>query len=61
MSKWLLAARKKIGGPFPRPDARKQMEKYAKKLRELKMKKAREIFGKPSRIAEEEGVSVVWS
>jgi len=41
MSKWLVAARKKLGGAFPRPDARKQMEKYAQKLRELKMKKAR--------------------
>ncbi len=46
MSKWLVAARKKIGGTFPRPDARKQMEKYAQKLRELKMKKARDMFGK---------------
>jgi hypothetical protein len=38
MSKWLAAARRKLGGTFPRPDARKQMEKYAQKLRELKMK-----------------------
>lgn len=46
MSKWLVAARKKIGGVFPRPDARKQMERYAQKLRELKMKKARDMVGK---------------
>ena len=46
MSKWLVAARKKLGGTFPRPDARKQMEKYAQKLRELKMKKARDMVGK---------------
>jgi hypothetical protein len=33
MSKWLVGARKKIGGPFPRPDARKQMERYAQVLK----------------------------
>jgi hypothetical protein len=44
MSKWLLAARKKLGGNFPRPDARRQMERYAQKLRQLKMKKAREVI-----------------
>jgi hypothetical protein len=42
MSKWLVAARKKLGGVFPRADARKQMERYAQKLRELKMRKARD-------------------
>merc|ERR1711991_431951 len=42
MSKWLLAARKKLGGSFPRPDARRQMERYAAKLRQAKMKKARD-------------------
>merc|ERR1711991_537160 len=42
MSKWLLAARKKLGGAFPRPDARRQMERYAAKLRQAKMKKARD-------------------
>merc|ERR1711988_1339827 len=42
MSKWLLAARKKLGGPFPRPDAKRQMERYAQKLRQAKMKKARD-------------------
>mmetsp|Transcript_3163 Transcript_3163/g.5341 ORF Transcript_3163/g.5341 Transcript_3163/m.5341 type:complete len:649 (+) Transcript_3163:2-1948(+) len=53
MSKWLVAARKKLGGAFPRPDARKQMERYAQKLRELKMKKARDA-GKPAAKIEEE-------
>ena len=43
MSKWLVAARKKLGGRFPRPDARKQMEKYAQKLREMKMKKTKGV------------------
>jgi hypothetical protein len=45
MSKWLLAARKKLGGPFPRPDAKRQMERYAHKLRQAKMKKARDAVG----------------
>jgi len=40
MSKWLIAARKKLGGQFPRPDARKQMENYAQKMRQLKLNKA---------------------
>merc|ERR1711991_125997 len=42
MSKWLLAARKKLGGLFPRPDAKRQMDRYAQKLRQAKMKKARD-------------------
>jgi len=55
MSKWLVAARKKIGGTFPRPDARKQMDRYAQKLRDLKMKKTREnLSKKPSKPTEEE-------
>jgi hypothetical protein len=45
MSKWLVAARKKIGGQFPRPDARKQMNKYMEKLRQQKLKKSK----KPSK------------
>ena len=40
MSKWLIAARKKLGGVFPRPDARKQMDNYAQKMRQLKLSKA---------------------
>jgi len=46
MSKWLVAARKKLGGMFPRPDARKQMERYAQKLRQLKLKKAKDAVSK---------------
>jgi hypothetical protein len=46
MSKWLLAARKKLGGLFPRPDAKRQMDRYAQKLRDLKMKKATEMAKK---------------
>lgn len=41
MSKWLLGARKKLGGKFPRPEAKLQMDRYAQKLRNLKMKKAK--------------------
>lgn len=42
MTKWLNAARRKLGGTFPRNDARKQMDRYAEKLRRLKLRKARE-------------------
>jgi hypothetical protein len=41
MSKWLLSARKKLGGRFPRTEAKQQMDRYAQKLRNLKMKKAK--------------------
>lgn len=54
MSKWLVAARKKLGGVFPRADARKQMERYAQKLRELKMKKARDASKPAVKPTEEE-------
>mmetsp|Transcript_751 Transcript_751/g.1598 ORF Transcript_751/g.1598 Transcript_751/m.1598 type:complete len:1761 (+) Transcript_751:28-5310(+) len=37
MSKWLTAARKRIGGVFPRPDARKQMERHAERMRKRKL------------------------
>jgi hypothetical protein len=37
MHKWLGAARKRIGGVFPRPDARKQMERHAEKMRKRKL------------------------
>merc|ERR1712146_240194 len=33
------------GGQFPREDARVQMEKYAQKMRQLKIKKAKEAIG----------------
>jgi len=39
MTKWLVAARKRLGGTFPRPDAREQMEEYAKRMRDLKARK----------------------
>jgi len=38
MSKWLVAARKRLGGAFPRPDAKEQMERYAMRMRELRAK-----------------------
>jgi hypothetical protein len=53
MSKWLLAARKKLGGPFPRPEARKQMDRYAQKLRQLKMKRAKKAADTMDPAAEE--------
>ena len=46
MSKWLLGARKKLGGRFPRPEAKLQMDRYAQKLRNLKMKKAKAMAKK---------------
>ena len=42
MSKWLNAARRRLGGNFPRPNARAEMEEYAQKMRDYKLKKARE-------------------
>ena len=41
MSKWLNAARKRLGGVFPRPNARAEMEEYAAKMREYKLRKAK--------------------
>ena len=41
MSKWLNAARKRLGGVFPRPNARTEMEEYAAKMREYKLRKAK--------------------
>ena len=54
MSKWLGAARKKLGGAFPRDDARKQMEKYAQRMRQLKIKKAKEAVGKAVNLEQQE-------
>tara|TARA_B110000090_G_C13395498_1_gene451072 strand:- start:637 stop:3744 length:3108 start_codon:yes stop_codon:yes gene_type:complete len=39
MSKWLNAARRRLGGTFPRPNARAEMEEYAAKMRAYKLKK----------------------
>merc|ERR1711871_948409 len=41
MSKWLNAARRRLGGIFPRPNARAEMEAYAAKMREYKLRKAK--------------------
>ena len=41
MSKWLNASRRRLGGQFPRPNARAEMEAYAAKMREYKLKKAK--------------------
>merc|ERR1711871_1133091 len=41
MSKWLNAARRRLGGVFPRPNARAEMEEYAAKMREYKLRKAK--------------------
>merc|ERR1712070_1167593 len=38
MDKWLQAARRRLGGMFPRPEARKSMERYAEKMRQRKLK-----------------------
>jgi asparagine synthetase B (glutamine-hydrolysing) len=43
MSKWLIAARKKLGGRFPRDDAKKEVDRYAKKMKQLKAKKMNKI------------------
>eukprot|EP00633_Aureoumbra_lagunensis_P003266 CAMPEP_0197301142 /NCGR_PEP_ID=MMETSP0890-20130614/49982_1 /TAXON_ID=44058 ORGANISM="Aureoumbra lagunensis, Strain CCMP1510" /NCGR_SAMPLE_ID=MMETSP0890 /ASSEMBLY_ACC=CAM_ASM_000533 /LENGTH=531 /DNA_ID=CAMNT_0042780345 /DNA_START=635 /DNA_END=2230 /DNA_ORIENTATION=- len=37
LSKWLTAARMRLGGEFPRPDARAAMERYAEKMRKRKL------------------------
>ena len=36
MTKWLIAARRKLGGKFPRENAKKEMDQYTKKLKNLK-------------------------
>ena len=38
LSKWLGAARKRLGGTFPRDAARAEMEAYAEKMRRRKLK-----------------------
>eukprot|EP00750_Incisomonas_marina_P013799 INCI17542.1.p1 GENE.INCI17542.1~~INCI17542.1.p1 ORF type:complete len:3776 (-),score=497.18 INCI17542.1:2420-13582(-) len=38
MSKWLTAARKRMGGDFPRPEARKLMEDYKRRMHDRKMR-----------------------
>ena len=41
MTKWLGAVRVRMGGEFPRPSARKEMERYVDKLRRIKLKKGK--------------------
>lgn len=41
MAKWLGGVRTKMGGEFPRPSARKEMERYVEKLRRIKLKKGK--------------------
>ncbi|KAA0156746.1 hypothetical protein FNF29_00857 [Cafeteria roenbergensis] len=42
MSKWLRAVRSRLGGTFPRPEARGTMEEYAQKMREARAKRAKQ-------------------
>merc|ERR1711871_1035308 len=62
MSKWLLGARKKLGGKFPRVEAKLQMDRYAQKLRTLKTKKARTKAMEMDAVTEEDetGVFLHW-
>lgn len=56
ISKWLLAARKRLGGIFPREHAKKEMETYAKKMRAKKARK-----GKQDHVdSDEEDPSIHW-
>ncbi|KAL4137835.1 hypothetical protein PRIC2_001345 [Phytophthora ramorum] len=51
LTKWLLAARKRMGGAFPRPEAQEEMERYARKL-----KRSRRRAGKKDHVdSDEEG------
>ncbi|KAF4321363.1 hypothetical protein BBI17_004788 [Phytophthora kernoviae] len=51
LTKWLLAARKRLGGSFPRPEAQGEMERYARKL-----KRSRRRAGKKDHVdSDEEG------
>lgn len=43
LSKWLLAARRRLGGVFPRPDAEQQMEAYAKRMRKRQARKDKRV------------------
>ncbi|KAE9224791.1 hypothetical protein PF005_g5786 [Phytophthora fragariae] len=51
LTKWLLAARKRLGGAFPRPEAQEEMERYARKL-----KRSRRRAGKKDHVdSDDEG------
>ncbi|KAF4030711.1 hypothetical protein GN244_ATG17470 [Phytophthora infestans] len=43
LTKWLLAARKRLGGAFPRPEAQEEMERYARKLKRSRRRAARDL------------------
>ncbi|KAG2952313.1 hypothetical protein PC117_g2905 [Phytophthora cactorum] len=49
LTKWLLAARKRLGGAFPRPEAQEEMERYARKL-----KRTRRRTGKKDHVDSDE-------
>ncbi|KAF0700134.1 Aste57867_9322 [Aphanomyces stellatus] len=56
MSKWLQAARKRLGGVFPRDNARAEMEAYAERMRAKKARKT-----KKKRVdSDDEDPSVHW-
>jgi hypothetical protein len=46
MAKWLKSARSRVGGEFPRPRARAEMESYAQKLREARATRAKRMLEK---------------
>mmetsp|Transcript_12959 Transcript_12959/g.27791 ORF Transcript_12959/g.27791 Transcript_12959/m.27791 type:complete len:2710 (-) Transcript_12959:932-9061(-) len=53
--KWLIAARKRLGGDFPRPDAREQMQEYANRMREAKIRREARKKQKNNRTAKVAG------
>lgn len=56
ISKWLIAARKRLGGVFPREHARGEMEAYAKKMRAKKARKGKQAH----QDSDEEDPSIHW-
>jgi hypothetical protein len=61
MSKWLTAARTRLGGAFPRPHARDEMESYVKKMRARKEKGGKKRpKGAPDYDEEEEEKMKTW-
>jgi hypothetical protein len=54
LGKWLDAARKRLKGVFPRPEARGEMEKYAMKMRERKLKGGKQKIAGVQRDAKSE-------
>jgi hypothetical protein len=44
LSKWLGAARRRLGGSFPRPQARVEMERYAKRMRDRQAAKSQKAL-----------------